>query len=171
MWPRGSGPSRFSAASQHVKSHRPIIWTIRLIHSLSLHGRKRFSYSFPVRKESLKYVLAYNTTRKLPEATPRTLQLPLDTTKVITLIGIRRSGKTYILYETMRRLESHGVDRRQMVYLNFEDDRLLPIKTRELGLRTRRRAARSCELSVDSSPDWFAVDDQTSMNISSVKRE
>ena len=87
-----------------------------------------------MRKESLKYVLAYNTTRKLPEAAPRTLQLPLDTTKVITLIGIRRTGKTYILYETMRRLESHGVDRRQMVYLNFEDDRLLPIKTRELDL-------------------------------------
>lgn len=43
-------------------------------------------------KESLKYVLAYNTTRKLPEAAPRTLQLPLDTTKVITLIGIRRTG-------------------------------------------------------------------------------
>jgi predicted AAA+ superfamily ATPase len=59
-----------------------------------------------VRKESLKYVLAHNTTRKLPEAAPRALQLPLDTTKVITLIGIRRSGKTYILYETMRRLES-----------------------------------------------------------------
>jgi uncharacterized protein len=53
---------------------------------------------------------------------------------VITLIGIRRTGKTYILYETMRRLESQGVDRRQIVYLNFEDDRLLPIKTRELDL-------------------------------------
>jgi predicted AAA+ superfamily ATPase len=71
---------------------------------------------------------------KLPEAAPRTLQLPLDPAKVITLIGIRRTGKTYILYETMGRLESQGVDRRQIVYLNFEDDRLLPIKTRELDL-------------------------------------
>jgi hypothetical protein len=50
--------------------------------SLSLRGRKQLGQSFPVRKESLKYVLAYNTTRKLPEAAPRTLQLPLDTTKV-----------------------------------------------------------------------------------------
>jgi uncharacterized protein len=87
-----------------------------------------------VRKESLKYVLAYNTTRKLPEAAPRALQLPLDTAKIVTLIGSRRTGKPYILYESMRRLESQGVDRRQMVYLNFEDDRLLPIKTRELDL-------------------------------------
>ena len=53
-----------------------------------MRGRKQLGYAFLVQKESLKYVLAYNTTRKLPEATPRALQLPLDTTKVITLIGI-----------------------------------------------------------------------------------
>jgi predicted AAA+ superfamily ATPase len=87
-----------------------------------------------VQKEALKYILAFNTARPLPEAAPRTLQLPLDTEKITTLIGIRRSGKTYLLYETMRRLEARGVDRRQMLYLNFEDDRLLPIKSRELDL-------------------------------------
>ena len=85
-----------------------------------------------MQKESLKYVLAYNTTRPWPKAASRTLKLPLDTGKVVTLVGIRRSGKTYILYETMRRLEASGIDRRQMIYLNFEDDRLLPIKSREL---------------------------------------
>lgn len=88
-------------------------------------------------KETLKYVLAENTVRKLPKAAPRKLQLPLDTGKVVTLVGIRRSGKTYVLYETMRRLEAQGIDRRRMVYLNFEDDRLLPVKTRELDLILR----------------------------------
>ncbi len=34
----------------------------------------------------------------------------------------------------MRRFEAGGVDRRQMIFLNFEDDRLLPIKSRELDL-------------------------------------
>jgi uncharacterized protein len=87
-----------------------------------------------VRKESLKYVLAENTTRKFPATVPRALELPLDTRKITTLVGIRRSGKTYILYDTMRRLESRGIDRRQMVFLNFEDDRLMPIKSRELDL-------------------------------------
>ncbi len=65
---------------------------------------------------------------------PRALELPLNTRKITTLVGIRRSGKTYILYDTMRRLESRGVDRRQMIFLNFEDDRLLPIESRELDL-------------------------------------
>ena len=84
-----------------------------------------------MQKESLKYVLAYNTTRKLPEAAPRTLQLPLETKKVITLIGIRRTGKTYILYETMRPALSHGVDRRQLVYIELRGRRLLPIEAQE----------------------------------------
>ncbi|MEI7729585.1 MAG: ATP-binding protein [Verrucomicrobiota bacterium] len=88
-------------------------------------------------KETLKYVLAQSTTRPWPVATPRTLALPLDSRKVVALIGIRRSGKTYLLYETMRRLEAQGVDRRQLLYLNFEDDRLLPIQVGELDLILR----------------------------------
>ena len=88
-------------------------------------------------KETLKYVLAQSTSRPLPPATPRTLKLPLNSRKVVTLVGIRRSGKTYLLYETMRRLEKQGVDRRRILYLNFEDDRLFPIQTGELDLILR----------------------------------
>jgi predicted AAA+ superfamily ATPase len=88
-------------------------------------------------KETLKYVLAQSTTRPLPPTTPRTQELPLDSRKVVALVGIRRSGKTYLLYETMRRLEAQGADRRQMLYLNFEDDRLLPIEIGELDLILR----------------------------------
>lgn len=88
-------------------------------------------------KETLKYVLASNATRMLPKATPRTLRLPLDTGKIVTLVGIRRSSKSYPLYDTMQRLESQRGDRRQIVYLNFEDDRLLLIKIRELDLVLR----------------------------------
>ena len=95
------------------------------------------AYYFPVDKEILKYVLAQGTTRPLPHIVPRTLRLPLNTRKVVALVGIRRSGKTYLLYETMKRLEETGVDRRQLVYLNFEDDRLLPIRPGELDLILR----------------------------------
>lgn len=83
-------------------------------------------------KETLKYVLAQSTARPLPPATPRTLELPLNSRKVVALVGIRHSGKTFLLFETMRRLEAQGVDRRQLLYLNFEDDRLLPIQIRDL---------------------------------------
>ena len=88
-------------------------------------------------KETLKYVLTQNAAHALPSAVPRTLKLPLDARKVVTLVGIRRSGKTYLLYDTMRRLVDAGVDRRRLVYLNFEDDRLLPIRPQQLDLILR----------------------------------
>ncbi|MBI2921603.1 MAG: ATP-binding protein [Planctomycetes bacterium] len=88
-------------------------------------------------KEILKYVLSQSAARSLPHAVPRTMELPLDSTKVVTVVGIRRSGKTYLLYETMRRLLAQGVDRRQILYLNFEDDRLFPIRTSDLDLILR----------------------------------
>jgi uncharacterized protein len=129
-----------------------------------LRTRKEQGYPFPVDKETLKYVLAENTARELPPAAPRTLQLPVDSGKVVTLVGIRRSGKTYLLYDTMRRLEAQGVDRRQMIYLNFEDDRLLPIKTRELDAILRAHEELYPEISgrrkylfldeVQNAPRW-----------------
>jgi hypothetical protein len=48
-------------------------------------------------KETLEYVLAQSTMRPLPPGTPRTLELPLASRKVVALVGIRRSGKTYLL--------------------------------------------------------------------------
>ncbi len=95
------------------------------------------AYSFFMNKEALKYVLTQTMTRPLPQTLRRTLELPLDSSKVVTLVGIRRSGKTYLLFATMQRLESQGVDRRRLLYLNFEDDRLLPIQTGELDLILR----------------------------------
>jgi uncharacterized protein len=45
-----------------------------------------------------------------------------------TPVGIRRSGKTFLLYDTLRRLVASGVDRRQIILLSYEDDRLHPIR-------------------------------------------
>jgi len=48
-------------------------------------------------------------------------ELP-DTATV--LIGMRRTGKTYRMFQRMRELVAAGVDRHRILYLNFEDDRL-----------------------------------------------
>ncbi|MBK8096125.1 MAG: ATP-binding protein [Planctomycetes bacterium] len=73
----------------------------------------------------------------LPTGRRRQLRLPTDTGKVIALAGVRRSGKTFLLFDTMRQLLDHGVDRRQMIHLNFEDDRLQPLQPRQLDLIVR----------------------------------
>lgn len=54
---------------------------------------------------------------------PRALQLPIDTKKIITLIGVRRCGKTSILYHAINQL-CKTVDKTKILFLNFEDERL-----------------------------------------------
>ena len=87
--------------------------------------------------DNLKYVIRQFVERKLPGFKPRDLLLPLDLRKVVGLTGVRRAGKTFLFFETMHRLEAQGVSRRQMVYLNFEDDRLQPVRAEELDLVLR----------------------------------
>ena len=41
------------------------------------------------------------------------------------LVGLRRAGKSTLLYKIARELVETGCDWSQMIYINFEDDRLL----------------------------------------------
>ncbi len=46
--------------------------------------------------------------------------------RVTTVIGPRRVGKTWLCYQKIIALEQAGVPRSNIVYINFEDERLLP---------------------------------------------
>ena len=51
------------------------------------------------------------------------------------LVGIRRSGKSYTLYQDMQAKLSEGkATHEDFLYINFEDERLASIKSEELGL-------------------------------------
>ncbi len=47
-------------------------------------------------------------------------------------VGIRRTGKSYLMYQQIKQLESKGVPLSQIVYVNFEDERLLETKVTDL---------------------------------------
>lgn len=90
-----------------------------------------------MKSDGLKYVLREFVDRPLPVSRPRELVLPTESGKVIGLSGVRRCGKTFLFFDTIRQLVARGVDRRRIVYLNFEDDRLQPIEPAELDLVVR----------------------------------
>lgn len=46
------------------------------------------------------------------------------------VMGVRRCGKTYRLFQEMDALERAGVPVERILYFNFEDDRLAPVTTR-----------------------------------------
>ena len=56
------------------------------------------------------------------EITPR--ELPTDDFPRRVLIGLRRAGKSFMLYQKMQEMLANGHGWDEMLYLNFEDDRL-----------------------------------------------
>ena len=53
------------------------------------------------------------------------MQIDLAIDKVIVLAGIRRSGKTYELYNIIKKLLSSNIPRNRILYINFEDERFI----------------------------------------------
>jgi uncharacterized protein len=84
-------------------------------------------------REVIEYLIADFQDRPLPPFTPREVALPVLPRKADALIGMRRVGKTYRMYQEMARLLDSGVPKRQMLFLNLEDDRLQPIEPGSLS--------------------------------------
>lgn len=83
-------------------------------------------------KETLKGVIQQFSERKLPDLRRRHLRIPADSGKVVCLMGARRTGKTFHFFQLMQELLACGLERERIVYLNFEDDRLFPVESRQL---------------------------------------
>jgi predicted AAA+ superfamily ATPase len=62
--------------------------------------------------------------RLRPELSPRDLNLTLKGKLAVSIIGMRRSGKTWRLLQEMNRLAEAGVPPERMLYFNFDDSRL-----------------------------------------------
>lgn len=84
------------------------------------------------KKEIFKLVIKEFHELKLPEIKERDLVLPLKTNKIITVSGTRRSGKTYYFYQIIQQLKKKLTNNR-IIYINFEDDRLLPLTVKDLN--------------------------------------
>ena len=85
------------------------------------------------RKYLLKTIITDSQQRVIPEVWERILKIPADSGKIITLTGVRRSGKTYHLFGLMNQLKSGGVPNERLLYFNFEDERLR-LSSKELDL-------------------------------------
>jgi len=64
--------------------------------------------------------------KDLPEVIERNINIPteLPIKRVITLIGPRRSGKTYVMFQLIKHLTTK-IPKERILYINFEDDRLV----------------------------------------------
>ncbi|MBN1186311.1 MAG: ATP-binding protein [Bacteroidales bacterium] len=76
-------------------------------------------------KGILKNIILENQEAGFPDIVKReNYQIPLNPDLIISLIGARRCGKTYLLYDCMKELISKGISKERIIFLNFEDERL-----------------------------------------------
>jgi predicted AAA+ superfamily ATPase len=107
------------------------------------------------KKELLKTLIRDFHLRDIPALKPRLLDIPLHLNKVVTLTGVRRSGKSSILLQAIEQLRQ-TVPREQIVYLNFEDERL-DLATHELDLIVQ--AYRELYPALDLAQCYFFFDE------------
>lgn len=62
-----------------------------------------------------------------------TREYPLENNVNYCFVGIRRTGKSYMMYQQIKQLEADGVPMSQIVYVNFEDERLLEMTSDDLN--------------------------------------
>ncbi|HBI16436.1 MAG TPA: ATPase [Desulfobulbaceae bacterium] len=69
-----------------------------------------------------------------PSLTRRDIWLPVVANKATAVIGMRRAGKTSLLWQILADRLAQGAPREGLVYFSFEDERLAGIQAKDLDL-------------------------------------
>lgn len=72
--------------------------------------------------------------RALPDLLPRERSMERKPGKANVVVGMRRTGKTWFCYQQMEELIASGLEKERLLYLNFEDERLLPFSVADFQL-------------------------------------
>jgi predicted AAA+ superfamily ATPase len=70
----------------------------------------------------------------LPVLTRRDVWLPGVKDKATAVIGMRRAGKTSLLWQILKDRHAHGTPREGLLYFSFEDERLAGMRVQDLDL-------------------------------------
>jgi hypothetical protein len=76
-------------------------------------------------KQQLKEIILENQQFKVGIINKRKhLHIPTNAGMIISVVGARRSGKTYMLYDLIEQIKRDGIESTKIVFINFEDERL-----------------------------------------------
>jgi predicted AAA+ superfamily ATPase len=84
-------------------------------------------------KEFIKQVLADNQA-EVPNFNVIKREFRFENFGNYVFVGIRRAGKSFLLYQRIQQLLAEGVKWDEMLYINFEDERLIGMTTADLNL-------------------------------------
>jgi predicted AAA+ superfamily ATPase len=84
------------------------------------------------KKEIFKILIKEFHEFKIPSVLKRDLTVPVRSKKIITITGPRRAGKTFYFYQLINKIKQETPFER-ILYINFEDDRILPLSLKDLN--------------------------------------
>jgi hypothetical protein len=86
--------------------------------------------------ETIKAIILDFQEISLETGVPRRVRIESIPGKATVCIGVRRSGKSTYMFQVIQRLLDSGVSRKNILYLNFFDDRLHDLQHDGLGIIT-----------------------------------
>lgn len=84
-------------------------------------------------REVFKLLITNFIEKEIKNILPREYDIPIESKKIISLVGVRRSGKSSLLFDIINRLREKKT-KENIIYINFEDDRLYPLELSHLDL-------------------------------------
>lgn len=84
--------------------------------------------------ERVKEIILDFQDAELLAGVPRRIKVTSVMGKATVCVGVRRSGKSTFMFQLMRQLLDNGVQRQNILYLNFFDDRLHSLQHEGLGV-------------------------------------
>ena len=82
--------------------------------------------------EDFKYAITLWNGLEIPDLIERDVKIDLDSNKVIAIAGVRRSGKTYVMFQCINSLLKRGLKRDNIFYVDFENERLVGVRATDL---------------------------------------
>lgn len=122
----------------------------------NLPFQKEACYALSMNIDLLRSLIQEFHEEPLPVFRKRAMAIPLNTNKIITLVGPRRAGKTSEFFNIMQALLDQGVSKEQICYLSCEDERF-EHSVEELGLLLE--VYQSLYPSLDLSTCYFFFDE------------
>ena len=99
-------------------------------------------------KERLHQVVDDALSRNWPTPKRRDVAVKSHHDMVSVLVGMRRTGKTWLCFQQMHDLMDQGMPQDRILYLNFEDDRMTGLSSDQLQWLTEFYYARNPSRSV-----------------------
>ena len=84
-------------------------------------------------KETIKSLIALKQQEIPVPYNPREVELPLNAKKIITVVGVRRCGKSTLMELCIERILKDGVSPRQIAWIGFDDERFDQMHTSDFN--------------------------------------